>query len=265
MRTPAKQVIYAKLSDINRHLTCMLFVAEEFNNAAAGYLEANVGKSVTQVFPENKYNNKFDIKVENIKGNVDDYFQYVRDSFVVYVSECVKEYFSLIIEIGGKVNDRKLIKTSNEEFYPSVAALFGCTTNELIPDMMLHTLQYFRMRRNCIVHKNAEANKALLSHIRNYGTHLNRYWEKLDKRTILQFNSDNISAITDTEVIETINICRVCIRHIDEQICTRLDMSGLERYLRDRFSSIPAKYSDAKTTERKFRSFCRLEFDVNFT
>ncbi len=111
------------------------------------------------------------------------------------------------------------------------------------------TIKYYRLRRNYITHLLESLTSGFSDLINNRGGDLNLFWK--DAISELDFTNDNLSVITENEIIDLLKIQRIILITIDKFIASLLQKEGIAKYICGKRFIQPAKINNDIIVERK--------------
>ena len=170
-----------------------------------------------------------------------------------------------IIPIENKVEN-------GEEDFMLIDKIFnriGIDKN-LFSEEGLLTLDYIRLKRNRLIHSNAEnISKSLNGIIKQHGDDLNRYWNNIlpSKLQGIDFSDKlNVNIMTFSSIIDIINIIRGISLEIDKLVINKLtSIAIVEKVIIPSFSSLQHRKLKGIKFERlvsKYKRFCISEYAI---
>ncbi|WKN31348.1 hypothetical protein PZB74_20570 [Porifericola rhodea] len=139
-----------------------------------------------------------------------------------------------------------------------------------LPPELIATLDYIRLKRNRLIHKNVKnISNSLSNLIKSEGKTLNKYWNsKLpsDLQGIDFNNKDNANELTFSIVIDIINVFRGISNEIDKVIIEKLTENLIiEKVIIPKFKYDLRKKINGIGRERvisKFVKYCQSEYSL---
>ena len=100
----------------------------------------------------------------------------------------------------------------------------------------IDTLDYFRLRRNKIIHQSGDIQKKLKDIIEKKGLFLNKFWD--NNKVVLKdldFSSLSVTKLSELEIIDVIRIIRRICFKIDETVLSRIPRDVIIQYVLTNF------------------------------
>ena len=258
------------LSDINKYLSYYVFISSQFLQQNADIIKSNPDKLTSEIFAENILSNQFDVKLNLLQSHTLDTDKFVLDSLFLYcifeLDNYFKETYKNIQKVehffneNGKVLDNfanKIIELTNFESLKKVTENLGISTDDSFTEQDYLTLDYFRLRRNTIAHRNIELrfNGSMKFFIEQNGTKLNEYWNKSDTVVRhLDFTSNNLQFENKDCVVDVINILRDTTPKLEAKVILRIIDEEWVEYLFSQFKKEVKAY-DINVEARFINSF----------
>lgn len=236
----------------------------------ADIIKSHPDKLTSEIFAENILSNQFDVKLNLLQSHTLDTDKFVLDSLFLYcifeLDNYFKETYKNIQKVehffneNGKVPDNftnKIIELTNFESLKKVTENLGISTDDSFTEQDYLTLDYFRLRRNTIAHRNIEArfNGSMKFFIEQNGTELNEYWNKSDTVVRhLDFTSNNLQFENKDCVVDVINILRDTTPKFEEKVILRIIDEEWVEYLFSQFKKEVKAY-DINVEARFINSF----------
>lgn len=258
------------LSDINKYLSYYVFISSQFLEQNADIIKSDPDKMTSEIFSENILSHQFDVKLNLLKSHTLETDKFVLDSLFLYcifeLDNYFKETYKNIQKVehyfneNGKVPDNfanKIIELTNFESLKKVTENLGISTDDSFTKQDYLTLDYFRLRRNTIAHRNIEArfNGSMKTFIEENGTELNDYWSKSDTVVRhLDFTSTNLQFENKDCVVDVINILRDTTPKLEEKVILRITDEEWVEYLFSLFKKEVKAY-DINVEARFINSF----------
>jgi hypothetical protein len=263
MRTPALLLAQRELSVLNAHYSLSMFVFEEFQKTLEKTTPADRVRFTSDLFRENKMSRLYNVPVQELGHEI---AHHQTTLFVLFGSRCsevAKDYFEWIETFLSELSGRIMSPDNQKPYFERLANLAGRKGSDLFQNEIIWTLDHLRQRRNCLVHRNAEANKEFRFTTRNHGTSLNNFWSETMPDRSIDFRSAAPAEISPDAFLYLLRTTRYCLEQFDRRLCVGLPIADLERHLRGKFDSAMVKRKappHPDTVERKFKLFCSLEF-----
>jgi hypothetical protein len=276
MKTIELKDFYKTLSELNNSFTHYSFVWNQFNIDYSEVLEKNPETLTKDYFDSNPFKRKHNIKFselekEHSKTNeslIQGIFLLIYTHFESYLKDLL--LFSKTVDNSIESLEAKLEGVEND--YMLIDKLFnriGADKNQLQSELKF-TLDYIRLKRNRLIHSNAEnISNSLSDLIKSEGKALNKYWNsKLPSELQgIDFNNkDNANELTFSVVIDIINIFRGVSNEIDKIVTERLTLNQItEKVIIPKFKTSIRKKINGIKEERvisKFVKYCQSEYSL---
>lgn len=262
MRTPALKDAFDSLSMVNREFTYARFINAEFTIRITPEILNESKKLTSEVFPTNRYSKSFNWRLSEIEKKHLDYQKYQIKTFWVFTYAIVEEYFNACLALHldlFKSSSRQ--KLEKEGYFEYVISIWKPEILN-IDQEILTTLDFIRLSRNCLIHRDGEINKSLDELKRRKGTSLNRYWKA--KVRSLNFKLFDPNEIMEDNLIELFTITRDCLRTVDSILLSGICQKDLIIMLRDcfniKFPHHPNTHNDI--VERRFATYRERVFNI---
>ena len=276
MKTIELRDFYKTLSELNNSFTHYSFVWNQFNIDYFEILEKNPETLTKDYFEDNPFKRKHNIKFseldkEHSKTNqslIQGIFLLIYTHFESYLKDLLlfaktvdNNIESLEVKLEGVENDYMLID--------KVFNRIGVDTNQFQSELKF-TLDYIRLKRNRLIHSNAEnISNSLGDLIKSKGKTLNKYWNsKLpsELQRVNFNNKDNANELTFSIVIDIINIFRGVSNEIDKIVTEELTVNQItEKVIIPKFKTSIRKKINGIKEERvisKFVKYCQSEYSL---
>lgn len=276
MKTIELKDFYKILSELNNSFTHYSFVWNQFNLDYTKIIENNPDTLTKDYFDGNPFKRKHNIKFneldkEHSKTNdslIQGIFLLIYTHYESYLKNLL--LFSKTVDNSIKCLEAKLENV--EKDYILIDKVFnriGADKNQLNSELQF-TLDYIRLKRNRLIHSNAENISSSLSDIiKSEGRTLNKYWNlKLPSELqAIDFNSkDNANELSFSIIIDIINIFRGISNDIDKIVTDKLTANQItERIIIPKFKiSIHKKINGIKEERviSKFVKYCQSQYSM---
>lgn len=228
MRTEEFLDFDTKLSTINRNFAHGLFLSEQFLVDNDELIKSEPETLTSDIFKSNRYRTKFNYKLKNIPNEIIDYQKAAFESFFVFMYSTYELYTENLFHFVGKVLGRTLRKIRNASYLDSIFINHGTLLSSHLNQEDIDTLDYIRLRRNCLVHADGKPSSGLITLITTKGSNLNTYWKTTKiKLNVIDFSSTKIEEFNEREIIDTIMLLRDIVRRIDYAVLSLLNKEDL--------------------------------------
>lgn len=284
MKSKQLRTLLANLSELNNSFTHYSFVWNQFSIDYQDLIENNPNDLTKDIFKANPFATKHNIKLEKFTKEHNKTYKALIEGIYLLIYSYYEDYLKSIMDFACSVDE--VIKPLSEKLKDTEEKLEDTEDDYLLIDkvinrtgidkMKIHpeellTLDYLRLRRNRITHRNSKRiSHSLNEIIKNEGKKLNEYWAE-NLRTGLQemdFHSkDKANIINFDYIIDTVNILRVIFKNVDQQI---LETLGKEKIIKKvvipDFLEVQGNRIKQLTKERllrKFKRFSKSEYAIN--
>jgi len=272
MKTRELRHFYQELSELNNSFTHYSFVWNQFS---LDYLDTIKTKSevlTKDFFNTNPYKNKHNIRLidldkEHAKTNT----TLIQGIFLLIYSH-YESYLKGILDFSQQISEDIKSFESKLEDVESDSVLLDKVLNRLsidkgdfIPEL-LNTLDYMRLKRNRLTHKNSENISKTLNHIiKSVGEHLNKFWDAnlpSQRQGVDFINKENANTLNFNIVVDTLNIFRKLTADIDSKIIDKLTFEKITvKYIIPEFlDKHHIKHLNLERKISKFKRYCEAEF-----
>ena len=276
MKTPGLKDLYITLSELNNSFTHYSLVWNQFGLDYAEIFKNNPKTLTKDYFTENPYKRKHNIKFGELEAEHHKTHETLIKGIFLLIYTHFEGYLKDLIIFSTKVDDT-IIPIENkvengEEDFMLIDKIFnriGIDKN-LFSEEGLLTLDYIRLKRNRLIHSNAEnISKSLNGIIKQHGDDLNRYWNNIlpSKLQGIDFSDKlNVNIMTFSSIIDIINIIRGISLEIDKLVINKLTSIGIvEKVIIPSFSSLQHRKLKGIKFERlvsKYKRFCISEYAI---
>ncbi len=223
MRTEELKNFKERLSAINRNFSHGLFLSEQFLIDNSELLKSESEALSREIYIKNSYRAHFNYKLKDIPEEIKEYQKSTFISFYVFMYSAFELYIENFSIFIGEIMKNKVKKINNISELECVFIYFGKNIRTYINPEELETLDYIRLRRNCLVHANGKPSKILIRLITTKGHQLNAYWQNTRiKPNTIDFSSVQIEQFSEREIIDSIMILRELASKIDQKVLSFL-------------------------------------------
>lgn len=256
MRTRQLCEFETKISEINNHLSHTIFVFKQFSLDNKLKAEKQPDELTPQVYVENEFKEQFNVKLKDIDEQAEKSLNYIFDTFFVFTNTQFEVYLKDIYLFVRNNSQLSLGEPPETKVYETILARIGVDMETEIDNLLVSTYDYFRFRRNAIMHrdKNRRLQGALEDLIKGKnpnglfrtkqlnGAELNLNWKRYTKAqddkkvkgyTIRTFDFANkeVSKFTLPELYDLFNFFRLYAATIDKIILNKIDRKYLLTHL----------------------------------
>lgn len=275
MRTKQLCDFATKTSEINNHLSHTVFVFKQFSIDNNSKIEDKPEDLTTKVYTTNDYSSQFNVKLKDINEQANLSLDYILDTLFVFTNTQFEVYLKEVYLFAKDNSQLNLAEPPDSKVYETILTRIGIDQETEIDNLLVSTYEYFRYRRNAIMHrdKSKRLQGALEDLIKGKnpngifrakqlnGAELNLNWKRYTKSlddanqkgyTIRTFDFANrdVSKFSLTDLFDIFNFYRLYATTIDKLVLSKIDRKYLLKYLTKRHQ---ANYGDKK--EETIQSF----------
>ncbi len=276
MKSKELRTFLANISSLNNSFTHYTFVWNQFSIDYESQIKQNPEKLTEDLFAKNPFAEKHNIKLSKLDEEHEKTHRTLLEGIYLltfsYYESYLKEIVSFVksIDETTKNLDEKL--EDLEDDYLLIDKVINRTNvdKSKVNNLTLKTLDYLRLKRNRLIHRNSEEISHSLSEIiKEDGIKLNKYWKK-ELRAGLQeidFSSkDKANEINFNFIIDSINILRFIIQNLDFEIMKVLKTDKIVTVIlipkfKKQFEKEIKRLSE-KRLLKKFKSYSKSQYSV---
>lgn len=272
MKTKELRNFHKVLSELNNSFTHYSFVWNQFSLDYSETLNKNPETLTKDYFENNPFKRTHNIKFGELGKEHSKTNESLIQGIFLLIYTHFESYLKDLLLFSRKVNDKieplesKLEGVEND--FILIDKVFNrIEPNKLYPELII-TLDYIRLKRNRLIHSNAEnISNSLNQLIKFEGEPLNKYWNSIlpSKLQGIDFNNKkNANELSFSVIIDLINIFRGISNEIDKVVTEKLTKNSItETEIIPRFKVATAKKIKGLKTERvvsKFMKYCQTEY-----
>lgn len=292
MRTNQLCDFEAKTSEINNHLSHTVFVFRQFSIDNSERTTKQPEDLTTKVYASNEYARQFNVKLKNISEQADKSLDYILDTLFVFTNTQFEVYMKEVYLFARNNSQLNLAEPPESQVYETILQRIGIDQETEIDNLLVSTFEYFRYRRNAIMHrdKDRRLQGALEDLIKGKnpngvfrtaqfnGTELNQNWKRYAKAlddanakgyTIRTFDFANrdVSKFSLTDLFDVFNFYRLYAATIDKLVLGKIERKFLLEYITKRHRE---NYGDKKddtihSFTTRFNRTNKLELNLTLT
>lgn len=274
MKTTELREYYRILSELNNSFTHYSLVWNQFSIDYAEIL-TNIPDTLTKdYFENNPYKRKHNIKLGELEAEHNKTHDTLIKGIFLLIYTHFESYLKGLLIFSNKVDDSIQPLESKLENIEDDSLLVDKVFNRIgidknnLANIVSSTLDYLRLKRNRLIHSNAEnISKSLNTIIKNQGVDLNNYWNsKLpSKLQSLNFSEkENANELSFNIIIDIINIFRGISSEIDKIVINKLTTIRIaEKIIIPAFMDMQGKKINgfkSQRLENKFKRYCDSDF-----
>lgn len=244
----------SKLEEMNDQLCYFLFSDVEVSNVFSEITFNVSGSFTTEVFVDNKFSKRLNIKVDALAELRNKAFHSLVSMSVIasveYLLSFIEEIEVFCSQVIPSEFDSIKCKEPEEQLKVNLNSWLGSEPKSEI----IKTIKYLRLRRNHIAHVRESLSEGYNSLIKNDSNHLNNYWSKqTTELKDFDFAKKNYAEFEIDEVFALINLSRICMREIDSSILLSIPEEAIANYELPYF--LENKKLNGLELDRKSRKF----------
>ena len=267
MRTEEFRDFDKKLSTINKNFSHGLFLSEQFliDNAQ---LIADSGEAFSRdVYTSNSYREKFNYRLKSLPKEIKEYQKASFISFYVFMYSAFELYIEELATLVNNILPTGLHKSDKKNFLEAIFRSLGTNINHHLNKSEIDTMDYIRLRRNCLIHADGQPSPKLLNLMITKGQQLNRYWKSTRVQlNIIDFSAIDIGQFEEREIIDSILILRELAKKIDQAVLSRFRKEDILAYILRDFQKVFAeaiKSKPRRRLENMFASIAKRRFNID--
>ncbi len=236
MRTPALFQLDRTISRLNTFFVTSDFFATEFWRANGDKVKTDPTRFTTELFPENEAAKRINVRMSVLQSHSADFSQFLIQQVVSRCNEASKDYFEWLEHFSFEIYGTTF--SDEPSYYEGIAAQTGALLASLIDPECVETLDHLRIRRNCLVHRDGDANEAYRRISSQKGDRLNKYWQQSlgpGRELNFDFGNKDPGSISALAVIDLLCLTRICIETFDKNYCQKLPGHRLQEYIERAF------------------------------
>jgi len=276
VKTKELRNLYIRLSELNNSFTHYSFVWNQFNIDYFETIKANPDELTKDYFDSNPYKRKHNIKLKDLFNEHSKTDTTLIQGIFLLIYSHFEGYLKSVFQFSQKIDETIETFESKIDDVELDSILLDKVFNRLSIDknkldsQLIDTLDYFRLKRNRLIHQNSESiSKTLNQIIKSKGEQLNKFWDSIlpSHRQGIDF-SDKLVAnnLNFSIVIDTLNIFRKVAADIDSCIIDKLTVIKIaEKHIIPEFVDEQYKKIKHLKIERKvskFIRYCDTEFSL---
>lgn len=282
MRTTELCNFEKNISEINNNLSHTVFVFKQFSLDNSDQISRKLNKLTTEIYTANEYSSQFNVKLSEIDEQAQKSLEYIFDTLFVFTNTQFEVYLKDVYLFVKDNTSIPLDEPPETKIYETVLSRLGIDIEKDIDNLLVSTFDYFKFRRNAIMHRDKAKrlqgaledlikgsfakNKKKQDLFRNdqlNGSELNLKWrqyaEKLKTQNIKGYTIQNfnfadrdVSKFSISDLFDIFNFYRLYAYTIDKLILQKISRVDLLRYCEEKHKEF---YGETKEdTYEKFLS-----------
>ena len=270
MKSPYLTHFRKQLSELNNRLSHYIFVWEQFAQDNGDKLDKKRKKQTTEIYPDNRFAKQYDVKLEILAGLHDQTSSFILKSLYILMYTEFEVYMRNVYELARKVKRELRDLTIQARVPDRVFEFLNLELETVFDQKERWTFDYFRHRRNRLVHTGGQSKGEMINIIKNHGNALQKYWNEELTRGLFgaDFQSEQIDQFSKEEIFDFINIWRKLVAKIDQIICLTIEEDKFIKYIYPIFleeRAVDVKRWGPKRTAVKFAVFCKMNYGLDLT
>ncbi len=292
MRTNQLCDFETKTSEINNNLSHTVFVFKQFSIDNIAKTTNHPDDLTTKVYTENEYSRQFNVKLKDISEQADKSLDYILDTLFVFTNTQFEVYLKEVYLFAKHNSQLKLAEPPDSQVYETILDRIGIDQEKEIDNLFVSTYEYFRYRRNAIMHRDKDRRlqgaledlikgknpNGIFRKVQYNGTELNLNWKRYTKSlddanakgyTIRTFDFANkdVSKFSLNDLFDVFNFYRLYAATIDKLVLGKIERKYLLNYLLKRHQE---NYGDKKEETiqiftSRFQRTNKLELNLALT
>lgn len=276
MKTLELKAFQKTLSELNNSFTHYSFVWNQFSLDYADILEKSPETLTQDYFQGNSYKRKHNIKFGELSNEHSNTHETLIKGIFLLIYTQYESYLKDLLAFARNVDSSIDPLESKMEDVENDFMLIDKVFNRIsidknnLPEELQNTLDYIRLKRNRLIHSNAESiSNSLNSIIIKQGKKLNDYWNTKLPGNLQGIDFSDKDCANDLNfniVIDIINIFRSITNQVDQLIIDKLKIDRItEKIIIPKFKEIQGKRINGIKSDRivsKFTKFCLSEFSL---
>ncbi|RZK43345.1 MAG: hypothetical protein EOO90_03545 [Pedobacter sp.] len=268
MRTPYLAEFRHQLSELNNRLSHYIFVWEQFAIDNSTIISEHKKLQTTKAYPTNKFAPQYDVKLEKLEVSHSETSIFILKSLFILLYTEFEVYIRSLYELARKADDSLPNLGVRERVPDKIFENLGIL--QAFEKKEVWTFDYFRLRRNRIMHSGGQSKGDLADIIKNKGYALQKYWQNRLTSGLfgLNFQSEETSHFIKEEIFDFINIWRILTTKIDGLICEYITDVKITHFLYIEFINEPScnlKKWGKKRSKSKFIGYANMKFGLKLS
>lgn len=262
-KTPLLKPFKVRLADLNDQLCFFLFATEEINQRLSDFSSALNDCYTSDLFAKNTKAQKIHVTLQALPEFKKNNEKLTFGSYFSTSYEVVIGYIDNLLELLSNISPSTFTISSTVRQTPEtiLASSLNSSNYQPLPNELINTLSYMRLRRNHLTHLNDNMKPNFKNLIMQQGTNLNLFWGL--SAQALDFSSLNINNFTENEAIELLKILRLTLEKIDSSVSSSVNTNDIIKHI----SSACFKPSNINTIKkqeraRKVKQIAELDFGL---
>jgi len=275
------------ISEINNNLSHTIFVFKQFSIDNKERNTKNPNELTTKIYTENEYSSQFNVKLKDIDEQAQNSLDYIFDTLFVFTNTQFEVYLKDVYLFIKENFIPSLPEPPDTKVYETILERLDIDIETELDNLFVSTFDYFRFRRNAIMHRHKtkrfqgaledlvkgtfakdKKKKILFRENQLNGQELDLKWRQYSQNlksqglkgySIQNFNFSNrdLSKFSVTDLFDIFSFYRLYAAKLDLLILEKIEKSKLTKYCHKQYKEF---YGETKEeTIEKFSSrFVRI-------
>jgi hypothetical protein len=278
MRTEQIKEFELNLSDLNDCYSHYIFVWEQFSIDQAETIKKFSDKFTIEIYKGNSNSKQLNVSLSYLGRSHDETQNLILKSiyllaygyfenFLIRLHQFGQELDSRILDLQQKIDTEDI---EDRKVFDKFLNRLNIDSKSNFDLLEIKTLDYFRLRRNRIIHRATSTQGTIIEIINYHGKELNDFWdEKLrNKRYCIDFTRKTIDEFDKLELFDILNIYRKLASKIDQLFIDKIGLTTIRNYILEQFIKSNSKdikgFKDARK-KSKFKMYCKTKFGYDIT
>jgi hypothetical protein len=295
MRTKSLREFENSVSEINNNLSHTIFVFNQFKLDNSQKILSHPEEFTTTVYQENELASQFNVRLSGIENQAQNTLNYILDTLFVFTNTHFEVYLKDVYLFVKDNFYSQLPEPPDSKVFDTIIESLGINTETEIDNLLVSTYDYFKFRRNAIIHRHRDKRfhgvlellttggfrrdkkkKHLFRERQLNGQELNLHWrehrEALQKNITkghkiqtFDFASRDVSRFSLNDLIDVFNFYRLYAEKLDALIINKIQRQKLLDFCANKFSKTIGDKSNF-TSEEFFKKINRIaKQELNLT
>lgn len=290
MRTPHLVTFCSSISAINNHFSHASFVFEQFRLNNTDKVKKYPSKLTAEVYSENTLSAQFNVRLAKIELQAKESMNFITDSLFVFANTHFEVYLKDLFIFFKDVTGIQLGELPDKAIFENVLKALSIDPDTDLDNLTLSTFEYFKLRRNAIMHRDRKKYfqtsfndliKGTFGKSKNNhtfrkkqlnGTQLNVEWKKHRENAgkgytvnSINFTNNKEPDFSFDELCDVLNFYRLFAAEIDKLVLSRIDRVKIISYCQRQYRTFYKGKEDEKLDEKFFIRFKRTcIFELGF-
>ncbi len=279
MKTKELRQFYKTLSELNNSFTHYSFVWSQFTIDYSEILKNHRNEFTKDYFKSNILSKKHNIVLDKLNEEHEKTDKSLKEGIYLLVYSHFESYLKKVFAFSRLVDktiidlENNLDKNINDsQLIDKILNRIEIDKNVIVSELLI-SLDYLRLKRNRLTHRNSEnISKSLNDIIKEKGNQLNSYWNKQFRKKLqgIDFTSKgNANRVNFDILIDLINIFRKISHSIDTEVINKLAKEKIlvEIIIPEFKNTIGNKIKnyDKERINNKLEKYCDSEYCLTIT